>query len=1035
MPESDPDRTDFTEIWDATAAGAVVEKVDQLKTDPAPLRKLRFFDFVLDRLGDPKRPLDRPKALKMLGIPQLDQPAPAEVHFTTMLLTHAPEDSPADSLRRAIALRARAERAALGVYPGVDSVCEQVVPWIAPLIRRADEQRRQGEDLLFATDPEHLRQAAAALDQAETLYRQAESQAGQVRAAILVHDRALADLPDYTRYLAHRYSVAEATARGEPAAVLVDHLEKLWGQTHTLAAALEQPSDPAPLTAKAAEIDSGLKEIEDHFADDLDAALTRPADLPRDWQADVAREVPFWETPRRNRRELSSRAGTVRPDANVATRQAEWVEKRSLVQGRLALAQLGPRWFDAFRQESGSKDLIEYQEVLKRLGDLAEHPVSAEWTGIVADMGDQIGRRWRGMARKIDQLLSTGVGNLDPKQALANLRTADALARQLDGGVRLGDDVPPPTWTLRKRLLVDLLLNQTERDWLDHWYGADATARYYEQAGDRYLEDADALAPRSTVVADAKQRLHRPDTLRLTPLDRHEVALTTERHRDLTYRLEAADGATVPPGFAVVWGQTGKDLAWKAPSRAGLRAVREVGTKPAATDATPSQAVAFTVGSPLLDQAELEPPRRPATEDTTFQAVGFYRGRQILAKTPISLHPAPEIVAARDVAPRGADIAVEADPAMIQRFGAGNGAVAVVLDCSGSMGDGRGPHGPLTDSKWKFVQACRALEEVLNSVPPGTMVSLWVFSEWKGQDFHNQKQPATATIQQLVRPVSWNSAQAQEAMKQVKNLIPFYETPLVDAMLRARDDLLRVNTTGFKTLVVLTDGMDTEYQKSRFEQITTRGGLREIKDKNAHADLIARDLQPAFGNTGIMVNTVIFGADPDEKALALRQLGVIERLPLPGKIYTVEKDQDPNENARRLAETLSRGLEARAAVSRRDDRSHPGGRRRARRRADRSRLVVQPAAGRRTVLRRGGCVPAAAGAAVSARRWGLPAVATRRKERPAEPGNHLECTRAGQPGPAPDQSEGLDAGRPSEPGRARPGARGRPDVGHAREAL
>ena len=69
-----------------------------------------------------------------------------------------------------------------------------------------------------------------------------------------------------------------------------------------------------------------------------------------------------------------------------------------------------------------------------------------------------------------------------------------------------------------------------------------------------------------------------------------------------------------------------------------------------------------------------------------------------------------------------ADIAVRSSQPIIDRFGAGNGSIAIVLDCSGSMitdGDG---------SKWPKAKA--ALKQVLKeSVPKGTKLSLWTFSQ------------------------------------------------------------------------------------------------------------------------------------------------------------------------------------------------------------------------------------------------------------------------------------------------------------------
>ena len=63
------------------------------------------------------------------------------------------------------------------------------------------------------------------------------------------------------------------------------------------------------------------------------------------------------------------------------------------------------------------------------------------------------------------------------------------------------------------------------------------------------------------------------------------------------------------------------------------------------------------------------------------------------------------------------------------RFGASTGHIALVLDCSGSMGPPVGQaYGPTT----KYNEALAALRQVLQGVPKGATVSLWAFGQATG---------------------------------------------------------------------------------------------------------------------------------------------------------------------------------------------------------------------------------------------------------------------------------------------------------------
>src|SRR5204862_66942 len=100
--------------------------------------------------------------------------------------------------------------------------------------RRFAEARTEAEaekvwNNLLAADDRAWSQAKVSLGDAADQYDRAIRQAGMIGRALATRDRALADLPDYSRWLVHR-----------PLDDLRDDLaglvETLWTQTHHLAA-------------------------------------------------------------------------------------------------------------------------------------------------------------------------------------------------------------------------------------------------------------------------------------------------------------------------------------------------------------------------------------------------------------------------------------------------------------------------------------------------------------------------------------------------------------------------------------------------------------------------------------------------------------------------------------------------------------------------------------------------------------------------------------------------------------------------------
>src|SRR5262249_6719236 len=185
-------------------------------------------------------------------------PRPAEAHLLVMLQRDlartdpaSPPLLPAKFLTQALRVRVRAERAALGLTSDDQAApedrypyCPQVIPWIRGRVEEADRLRRQGEDLLFASDRENWEKGGRLLDQAEKIYRLAQDEAVRVRPAFAARDEVRAALPDSARWLARR-SLAEDNPRQREDALLLERIEQLGKDVHALADSLERQAPRA----------------------------------------------------------------------------------------------------------------------------------------------------------------------------------------------------------------------------------------------------------------------------------------------------------------------------------------------------------------------------------------------------------------------------------------------------------------------------------------------------------------------------------------------------------------------------------------------------------------------------------------------------------------------------------------------------------------------------------------------------------------------------------------------------------------------
>jgi hypothetical protein len=784
-------------------------------------------------------------------------PLPVEAHFLAML--HPLADRGGTSrvaallarepklVRRALEVRRLAEQAALGLAPEpgeeesqpeteeqrrvrreertalglttearestyLPAYSEQVVPHIRSVIEEADARRRRAEDLLFTSDGDRWAEAGRLLDEAATRYQQAQQQAVSLRRALMAQHIALVELPFYTRC----------------GLVREETLASAWERTHALVR--KSAEAEGGLDAASGELLRALAKVRS----EVDAYAGRAfAQTQHAWHdIEDLFQVPFLAAGQRanlveQSRRLSHRlnaetaqateAGGVRSEENAAV----------LRRARLALAVLGPDWVASHREDA---------EEVRRAGPGDRH-------SRLGRVGAALGRTLQLLPERVQEVTDRAARET-PDEAARSLDEAVHDARRLEGAAvgapRLTAD---PVGEQRRVLMHDLLCWQAERTFRDFWAAEksdeDAEKPYYREAARLFLKDAESLILPAARALEGRERearlgsierlrglldrdLHRRLVLRWQEGDAKphrgdaEVNLADEAILQRSYLFDSATG--MPSGEPVVWaeyetGLVGKEQEKQHRTRGGFG-------KP--------------MPFPIVPQRE--------AGGTARQTVwGLFRGHAARVVTTVHFHGEPDLIVEQPPTPPRGRIGMQTRVAE-----AGNTALALVLDCSGSMAF------PVKDSKQtRFEKLTAALFDVMASVPEGVPVSLRAFG-----GFGNASGSETRLVW---GPRPWRRAALgngtakpvtlDELRQEVGRLAAQLSggTPLARAVWEARDDFPK-DFDGFRTVVVLTDGVESGFAED--------GAL----PKKA-GDTPGRFLTRELADSGVVVNVIGFALE------------------------------------------------------------------------------------------------------------------------------------------------------------------------------
>ena len=781
---------------------------------------------------------------------------PSEIHLLEMFAKHAPKFAKSDELGpllgQLLESRERGERLASGVdRTGRSST--YAARWDRDEVQRGDGLRRRAEDLSFATSPQSWELAKAT--DAGPAYNIATNQARLITDAVEAWYRAAAILPGYNDWVAQLRAGEPYPIRHERERLL-EPIRAAWNSQHVIARSLDRipPADAkeraavlAPIEAEVARLNGVLDLLQSRFLAEMEQAIaSRPEfDARRETREELIvwwrkteglLATPFGDPAKRLKLAIEARRVSRQLLVTGATNPQPLVEvtpdasrERGFQSARwLGLAELSRVGQQAFPANAGQPSRFEQLEF--RLNNFA---LQADARITLVDVGAALGAA------------------LNAPPPSGQLAEADRRVRLMPAAatVPLG---PGPADALRRLLTAQVLVNQAERTYIDHWYGGKQP--YFRVAVEQLLNDARTILghklEKETESLWAK-RLEKNAPFPLMPRIGPKLWLTDEPNLAVTYPLERAADDPAGPGYAVFWQEQPFGIT-KTPIP---REVRETGLP---LSSAPPSPVTATLTPPAGAK-----PKAPITVVGNGGLQAFFRGRFADVNSVVQYYPVPDRTSVVVPPPAGATMAVRADPALQAKFGSATGSVALVLDCSGSM---RPPKDAAAGDNGRYPVAIEVLEKLLRGLPAGTTVSVWSFGS-RTPDVTS----ADETIKEHLPPTVWardNSATINSLLATVRGLEPWEESSVMRALLRARQGL--VGGPGpFKAVVLVTDAVDNRFAEDR--QFNPR--KESIKDA----------LKTRLSDSGIRVGVVAIPVTDKSETAAQQQFKAVDALQPAGK--------------------------------------------------------------------------------------------------------------------------------------------------------
>lgn len=872
---------DAFRAWMDDKTAATGDRLKEQKKTASNWNVTRYrllLDEAATRLGDPKSNSAEVLERAGMSLADLEQGAPGirpvEAHLLFMLSNYRDKASapPADLLRLALEVCRLAETTALAVDPKrtVHPYSEQVYPWIRAQVEVADVDRRAGENRLFGSTNALWQKARADLEKAKKEYEQAAADAAAVRSALDLRDRAEADLPYYTAWLARRSSErnwSEAETRA------------LWADVHGLDELLQKPGTetlhPADHSTSLADLtqrtQKSLQKLHDVFSAQVTRLTSEIAVQSQAQRQDIADVLTVPLVPAVERVRLLTMLRKSSGELNKATEKnaaaREDAEQAHLSdacrQGRLAFAMLG-----------GTRD--DLRDANASLTPVADKDRTRANLNTASD---ELGRLWQARPGAVHKDIEDARQKTDAAQALPLLARADQKSRLLDGAASVAREPFLPADGFRRANMHGLLLWLAQRTATDHWWSdhPNDPVPYYVAAGKAFVADAGMIATRVEQGRDKLVRawLQEADTCRdqwfknvtglnvdpvdailaergtYKPLRPPQLTITSEGSFDVAYKLQADKG--MPPDCT--------PLAWLDNNAKSAKVQTVPYRERALVTLTGVQPVSerYTVKHTLTEKQDgtgLENDAAPPTAKVVFHA--FYRGQVVDRITDVTFYLKPDTVAYH-YPPK----TQKAQIAAIGDNDVADGTIAIVLDCSGSMG----VEGYTRDSDCKYHRAITALQTVLHEVPPTVKIGIWLFGQ-KG----NEAPPPIGNERPYAEPELRSRDDIDALMERLRGEEPAGVSPILQYARAAKNALVERTPTGLRTLLVLTDGDDNEWDGAVPDNAP-------IAVQQKHNQSVHDGVMSEFGGGDVSISMLLFHTSKRERDNAEAQFGVLNRLP------------------------------------------------------------------------------------------------------------------------------------------------------------
>lgn len=732
-------------------------------------------------------------------------PGPSEV-LDRWLETHLPEVS-RPMAEKARTVRCLAENAACAPPGTLDAV--------APLLREADRQRREGEDLLFAGQPD---QAQNALAGAEQTYQEAFRIAATLHEARSLRNWFLADLHYWAELAGSRSVLQDADGehmrrvlnvyrnerpQREDIEVRIDvgkqrppvqidskllvlfELARKLSQQLDAAGEVRSGSDVDPIAETLAEVEETRQALDATFAACLaEARQSGASDKPQwvDWRMiDDLLKFPF--LPGRSlgqtRRELHAML------ARHSRNMQRAVEQKNPGGRKTAAAPPRADWnaFWALQVVSFAAPQA------KRVGDIQTEwersPARSDAQSPFVALGEEVRAVWEGFRSELEgsrpDLSSSDLATLgkrldynDRLSRMLHPRDAEQLAGRYEDAL-----------VLQRFRLEELFLAQARRCLDDYWHG------WYDQAAEECLQAVRLVGHEcfKGAVEEATTSLEERRRGELTVETEARLRLGHQSSRELPVRVVGT--GDVPEGFAAVWLELEKSPLVRT---SALRQAARV-PKP---DANALALRVERVGEPDAGDCTLEIPAYPRL---FFRGHGADDRNQSLVK----IDPCP---------PVGTTLTYTPPPpnGTVKVVGIDRRPILFILDCSDSMKHNN-----------RFTKARDTLKATLNDLrakgQDGTPYRVGLIAyghrvrelttdngvpRYREERFRSVGGPRDdIEVLHKIQPLS-DAAHAAIVETHLKNLGWYGNTPLLGALMRACREFDR-DSGGI--IVAITDGL------------------------------------------------------------------------------------------------------------------------------------------------------------------------------------------------------------------------------------